>query len=151
MKTTLRRKTVTAAALAALVSGIVAGAATPRSPTRSRIQPDADNSSYAYHLNPANEAYGGAYTLAMTPTSRTGVVSGTSALAWGPGTITIDQPCPVGYRASTREFIVRSSGGEFEAQAPLKLNPVPSVTKYGFHDGETITYGSPSRTSLGLT
>lgn len=100
------------------------------------------NSAYPYHLDPANAISG--YTLTATPTSRTGEVGGSSALKWGPGRITIDTGCPVGYRASSRQFVVTQDGVETGVQSSLVAGP--AVTTYGFHDGETITYAAGADT-----
>lgn len=74
--------------------------------------PNANNSAFPYHLNPANEIEGGNYTVTWDPTSRTdnGVSSGTPAEKWGPATIKISTGCPADYRMSSRTYIVTADG-----------------------------------------
>lgn len=140
MKLTSRRALVAVPVIVGTVvcSAIAASAAYADEPL---YNPDTNNSAFPWHLDPANEVAGG-YTATVQPSSRTGGTGQDAALVWGPGDIRIDRGCPVGYRVSTRQFVVTQAGTETEVVVPIVAGP--SDTRHGFHDGETIHYSSPT-------
>lgn len=123
------------AALTGLALAALAGA--PAYAAGELYNPDTDNSAYAWHLNPANEVNAGSYTITLDPPSRTGAPDGNSSLTWGPGVVTVNTGCPVGYRSSSRSFLVTESGLETEIVVPRQGSSVG----WGL-DGGAITLDS---------
>jgi hypothetical protein len=139
-----------AAVASALVIGVlVAPAAHAADPVYDETT---DNSAYAYHLNPANQIDGGAYTVTWNPTQRTddGVTSGSGSAAevFGPQGITTSTGCPVGFRASSRSFVVTPAG--IETAGALSRTQTSSAN-YGLGGAAMTLTGTRASSWVSLT
>ncbi|MFC6357154.1 hypothetical protein [Luethyella okanaganae] len=103
---TRRRSAIGAAVVASTVLALLAWAPLPANAATNT-------------LDPALQITGS--TVKLTPSSRTGVVEGTSALRWGPAQIETDQSCPAGYRSSSRTFVI-APGGTVSQAATARTN-----------------------------
>lgn len=130
-----------AAVVAALSLALIGGATMPAyADDPVTYDETTDNSGFAYHLNPANEINGGAYTVTWNPTERTddGATSGSPAGKFGPAGITTSTGCPEGYRASSRTFIVTPDGLETSAA----LQRTQATSPYFGLQGSAMTLSS---------
>lgn len=142
-----------AGALAALV-GVALSALTVAPAHADTVLYNADdNSSYAYNLNPANAISGGVETWGSTSLTDDGVkdysgygASGSLAREQGPDPVKTNTGCPVGYRASSRTFIV--TAGKLETPAAVMRQGNAATTLWGFQ-GNGMTLNSDRASSWG--
>ena len=81
----------------------------------------------AAELIPENEIQ----SMTIMVTSRTGTEQGTSALNWGPDSVTTSTGCPEGFRESSRTFIVSPDGTETSAALPRTSQTAPAFGLQG--------------------
>jgi hypothetical protein len=104
----------------------------------------------AVPLDPAAEIAGGAYTMTLDPSEKSGMDDdlGDWAFKMGPRLVSVSTGCPEGYRAALRSFVVTPDGVETEV-APPRTNT--SVADWGL-SGSPIKLQAPyAPTFLDLT